>query len=187
MRIFITTLAAGAALLGAAAASATTYDVSFTSKQAAGPYGDHGKITGTMVVNSAGVVTAFTGTASDFLDGWPGGSVWDGPVTLGQGSKSPIFTPLDDTFSTTSPYFTGEGIGLVGTGTRNAGYNYRLYNDYGPQMTWFGDSGLNAIAVQYTVEATAVPEASTWAMMAIGFAVFGVAAVGARRRSAALA
>src|SRR5271155_2898109 len=92
----ISSLALAVLLSGAAitAASAATYDITIAS-------GD-GTITGVMSVDSSGLVTSFTGTASGF-DG--GEAIFNGPVALGQSSGGPAFL-IDNKFSTTPEYFS---------------------------------------------------------------------------------
>ena len=136
---------------------------------------DTGEITGDLTVMGT-TVTGFTGTASGFdVDG----GIFNGPVTLGQSSGGPTFVG-DDQWGA-GPYYVSSGDGGSGGGLllTNGAYNFRIYdytdtfNNYGDQLAWFAESGLNPAVITVSASVSETPLPATWSMMLIGFAGLG--------------
>jgi hypothetical protein len=176
-----------AGALSATSASATTYSVDIVA--------DTGEIAGTITVSGT-TVTAFTGTATGFVYmGNDFGGIWDGPVTLGQGSDGPDFSALgDNQWNSSGPYYVSPGNALVAGGVllTNGKYSFRVYdytdtnNNYGDQLAWFVSSGFNPaiITVSATISTSATPLPAALPLFATGLGALGLLARRRKRKAA---
>jgi hypothetical protein len=173
-----------AGALFATSASATVYSVDILA--------DTGDITGTLTVTGT-TVTDFTGTASGF--GF--GGIFDGPVTLGQGSDGPVF--VGDNQWAGAPYYVTSGDGTSGGGLllTNGLFSFRVYdyvdtyNNYGDQLGWFVEYGYNPAAISATISATssadATPLPAALPLFATGLGALGLLGWRRKRKAAAVA
>ena len=175
-----TTIAAltTAALLTVAVANAATYKFSFQSSDA------ELTETGEITVDAAEQVTGVSGVISGLVDQtvYP---VTHNPGFPSQASAAPtvcssmttcIIRPACPSMSTASCLSRRRTSVATGTSLATPPGNYSLY-----------ESGAGGYPVEEsgTLSVTPVPELSTWAMLAMGFAGLGL--VGHRRRAARLA
>lgn len=162
-------------LLSATVANAAVYKFSFNSFDA------ELSATGEIIVNGAGEVTGALGAISGLTNQTIGG------VVSNPTSPSPAYSP-DGLFIYNNMYY-GAGApldinGLLFATAQNPGGYWNLWAaSPGNYSLWesFGGSGY-PIQESGTLSVTAAPEASTWAMLALGFAALGL--VGRRKSRA---
>jgi hypothetical protein len=163
--------AAIAALLASTgAASAASYNVSYST--AAGAF--------SAVLTTTGAANASGFYAIGSLTGTHAGSA----ITLipANGFPTGVSAPNDNLFNPASPYLDGFGFSYSA-----AGYNYNVYYSGGFAECSDTTVACNNDARYYTISnftvsaaTAAVPEPATWAMMIAGFGLMGFAM---RRRS----
>ncbi len=183
----IVKLIVAAGLAGIAAALPARADTVTWSLSGIGN-GDSGSGTFT---ETGGVVTAVTGTVT--VAGLGTFTITGLDTSYGSPSNLIYLPPQITNFNTTPAFVDFSGIAFDATaGSTTAAFNIGGFAQAGPFQYVLYNSlqnpdGFNAVsagadAVTFTA---AVPEASTWAMMLVGFAALGYAAY--RRRGAAAA
>ena len=175
----ITTIAAmaTAALFSVTTANAATYKFAFQSSDA------ELTATGEITVNAAEQVTGVSGVISGLVD------QTIAAVTANPGFPSPSYSP-DGLFIYNDVYYpTGMPFdvnGLLFVTAQNPGGYWNLWGNSPGNFSLYESAGGNyPIQESGTLSVTPIPEPSTWAMLALGFAALGF--VGRRRRTARLA
>jgi hypothetical protein len=183
-RIALAALAAGL-LASVSCASGKTFELSYTDES--GDYGvsatlEASPISGTN--NAQWLVDGVQGTVSG--TGVPGGS----PAKITgviSGGASPFITPSGGFEIDNVLYFTipasGKAFDYWGLGFFTGGIEWNLWdNGSGSPLYTLGHSGSGYPGTSLgSASVAAIPEASTWAMMGLGFA--GLALAGSRSRS----
>jgi hypothetical protein len=172
-----TTIAAltTAALLTVSVANAATYKFSFHSSDA--------ELTATGEIDAADQVTGVSGVISGLVD-----------QTISAVTPNPVFPSQalspDGLFFYDNVYYpTGMSLdvnGLLFVTAQNLGGYWNLFGDSpGNYSLYESAGGSYPVEESGTLSVTPVPELSTWAMLAMGFAGLGL--VGHRRSTARLA
>ncbi|WP_240047647.1 PEPxxWA-CTERM sorting domain-containing protein [Sphingomonas panacisoli] len=168
-------LAAASTALVAVPALAQSYNFSFT-----------GSTPTSTPISASGTFTV-TGSTITGISGQYNGATIDQLYAPGTVVDS-VNDKIDNVFSSTAPYLTGNGVGFGIVGNNLL---YNLYstgaNSYALYIATYPSTGSTAGSTNNTVStftvsrATgAVPEPATWAMMLVGFGAVGGAL---RRRS----
>jgi hypothetical protein len=165
------------ALLSITTVHAATYNFTFESS------GDELTAKGQFTVDAADQVTEVSGIISGLVD------QTISAVTANPGFPSPSYSP-DGLFIYDNVYYpTGMPLdvnGLLFVTAQNSGGYWNLWGNSPGNYSLYESTGGNyPIQENGTLSVTPVPELSTWAMLATGFAGLGL--VGRRRRTARLA
>jgi PEP-CTERM motif-containing protein len=166
----VTRLAAlvAAAMLTASAADASVYRFDYESA------GDALTAAGAITVDASGEVTGISGTISGLIDETISGMVANPNFSGAALSPDGSFIYDNAFYSSGQPF---DVYGLLFTTKGMNGYWNLWGNAPGNFSLWESVGGYYAVQTTGGLTLAAVPEASTWAMLAAGFAGLGYAAL----------
>jgi len=158
---------AAAAMLTVSVAEASVYKFDYES------VGDTLNATGEITVSASGKVTGISGTISGLVDETIGGVVANPNYPSYSYSPDGLFL-YDNAFSSSGQPFDDDGLLFTTEGVN--GY-WNLWGN-GPDLSlWASGSGNYRISTSGTIALAAIPELPTWAMLGMGFAGLGYAAL----------
>jgi PEP-CTERM motif-containing protein len=173
----------GTMAMAAPAAQATVYDYNFETNDDGPVASMIGTFTTAGPATPYAEITGMTGTLYNSLDTVTGvlpNPTW--PAFTGNPGGEFFYT---NTLYSTQPYLDNYGLGFTTADTPTGDWN--LYGAGGSPTVYGLFSTSTSVDEFGTLTVTEVPEPSTWAMMALGFAGLSLAAGRRTRRLSALA